>query len=1132
MTHDPEWQFRDKSVWRESELSESEEEENHGRQPIAAASAAEPGQKLDMPSAFGALGQITSVAAPAAENEVGHSRGMSLPGYGQGNLVSPASNKKHKCPYCSTEFTRHHNLKSHLLTHSQEKPFVCQTCQARFRRLHDLKRHTKLHIGERPHTCDKCGRRFARGDALARHNKGPGGCAGRRSSFGADDDFGEGLDSVEYEDEDEVDSGPYERRVSKPSRKRTLLEMSQDPNRNFHKQQSSNYPFSIPLQSLGDAGEFPLGLNQVQEEELWQSLKLDGMEDIQSVISKTLASITPKVALTDADTSFTSPNLNESNLPSFESPLPSVSNLNSYYLSTISSRASDPASDTLQPEKFDILDRSKAEQQRSLPKHSASSYWSVPEQLDFVRCIGHFGRDFAAIANHMGTKTETMVKNYLDREIDSGFRPELEKAADEADARRQRGEERGPPPAPTPITKRRNKRPPPHTPVVYGSSPYSSHPAVPNELANSATEEAEKQQPILNDALSYLDQVKIFYSDEPDVYNQFLNIMRDFKSGAIDTPAVIGRIVHLFSGNPDLVQGFNTFLPPGYRIESGAPLRVTTPMGSELRPTDHFNSDLTDHVNGIPNASEVALAAEVYADSIEADEALNGTAKTKSAKVDVLERLRKHNVDPEDFNPILLDNLVQKSSTEVAQAAEVYANSMKAQMASHMNSKNTSYDMNKGVPPNMALGGAQDYQMQLMLVEQQNNKRLLMAMQEQDMESKLLEQRRKESASPHTRTQSFRPYSEDKAPSRETTDQEPTLDWVPEYIHPNEQSFAMPKALEVGNFDQGLCPIKTCGRDVKDLKEHMLLHQNERPEKCSHPTCEYHTKGFARKYDKNRHMRTHYKGTMVCGFCPGSGNAAEKSFNRADVFKRHMTTVHGVEQTPPNSRKKAPSHTNVSKKHVHDRGPSGSCSICTVTFANAQEFYEHLDDCVLSVVHQTDPQEALNEKLLSSIVDDPSVRETMEKHMIPTSIGHDAYASFSEGYESEQEEDEDDETAIFEKTLRQYDVAQDAAVAATTDITGSKFTKTENIIDAPMAPTAPTTAPTMTDEGYHSMDKEENPSANEDETASNADSVRTDNRDSALPRHVKEQLSTYFAQEILDNVQLPEEELVSCIDSI
>ena len=45
-----------------------------------------------------------------------------------------SSTKKHRCPYCATEFTRHHNLKSHLLSHTQEKQYVCSTCQSRFRR--------------------------------------------------------------------------------------------------------------------------------------------------------------------------------------------------------------------------------------------------------------------------------------------------------------------------------------------------------------------------------------------------------------------------------------------------------------------------------------------------------------------------------------------------------------------------------------------------------------------------------------------------------------------------------------------------------------------------------------------------------------------------------------------------------------------------------------------------------------------------------------------------------------------------------------------------------------------------------------------------------------------------------------
>ena len=198
-------------------------------------------------------------------------RGMSLPMPGQQLAPRSPSQKKHKCPYCETEFTRHHNLKSHLLTHSQEKPYVCQTCNMRFRRLHDLKRHMKLHTGERPHICPKCDRKFARGDALARHSKGQGGCAGRRASmgsFGGDDDYegsnpgdgdDTGMDGVMY-----TNGAPMDGEMTEEERRRLSLPSIQAPGRpgsqdNYSSasRTPSTYPPAGPRPGQSAGGLYP-----------------------------------------------------------------------------------------------------------------------------------------------------------------------------------------------------------------------------------------------------------------------------------------------------------------------------------------------------------------------------------------------------------------------------------------------------------------------------------------------------------------------------------------------------------------------------------------------------------------------------------------------------------------------------------------------------------------------------------------------------------------------------------------------------------------------------------------------------------------------------------------------------------
>ncbi|KAL8874617.1 MAG: hypothetical protein Q9174_000080 [Haloplaca sp. 1 TL-2023] len=266
-------------------------------------------------------------------------------------------------------------------------------------------------------------------------------------------------------------------------------------------------------------------------------------------------------------------------------------------------------------------------------------------------------------------------------------------------------------------------------------------------------------------------------------------------------------------------------------------------------------------------------------------------------------------------------------------------------------------------------------------------------------------------ASPYLHTSAFQPYP--RGPDARRLSVASSLSRVSQENHRSSSL-----GFDDDGKERGRCPNPECGRLFKDLKAHMLTHQSERPEKCPIVICEYHQKGFARKYDKNRHTLTHYKGTMVCGFCPGSGSAAEKSFNRADVFKRHLTSLHGVEQTPPNSRKRSPTTSAAKKPSDFSGDAAGKCSTCSAMFNNAQEFYEHLDDCVLRVVQQEEPSEAINEQHLAEVANDHSVLDTLSRNMAPPGAdGDKAAAKVIEADEADEVDEGDDSGAFKNEAL-------------------------------------------------------------------------------------------------------------------
>jgi paired amphipathic helix protein Sin3a len=134
-----------------------------------------------------------------------------------------------------------------------------------------------------------------------------------------------------------------------------------------------------------------------------------------------------------------------------------------------------------------------------------------------------------------------------------------------------------PPRAPVPpggLSSSAAARSPPNAPggaVGLGAPPPAARPGPPAASAPPAPQPAPParggmRELRVEDALLYLDDVKREFGDRPRVYNEFLAIMKNFKSQEVDTPGVIARVSTLFRGYNNLILGFNKFLPDGYKI--------------------------------------------------------------------------------------------------------------------------------------------------------------------------------------------------------------------------------------------------------------------------------------------------------------------------------------------------------------------------------------------------------------------------------------------------------------------------------------------------------------------------------------------------------------------------------------
>ncbi|XP_024995556.1 paired amphipathic helix protein Sin3-like 3 isoform X2 [Cynara cardunculus var. scolymus] len=97
-------------------------------------------------------------------------------------------------------------------------------------------------------------------------------------------------------------------------------------------------------------------------------------------------------------------------------------------------------------------------------------------------------------------------------------------------------------------------------------SPQVKRPFVSERPGHPQMMDSNGQKLTTKDALTYLEKVKDIFQDKKEKYDEFLEVMKDFKEQRTDTTGVIARVKELFEGHQELILGFSPFLPKGYEI--------------------------------------------------------------------------------------------------------------------------------------------------------------------------------------------------------------------------------------------------------------------------------------------------------------------------------------------------------------------------------------------------------------------------------------------------------------------------------------------------------------------------------------------------------------------------------------
>ncbi len=100
--------------------------------------------------------------------------------------------------------------------------------------------------------------------------------------------------------------------------------------------------------------------------------------------------------------------------------------------------------------------------------------------------------------------------------------------------------------------------------------------------------------------LDYTKKVRRTFRNKPKLYKKFASILADVQNPDTDKMDIIKKVAVLFDGYPDLILGFNAFLPDGYSIEMQDDAVIVKVFDSD-RDTMRFVD--TGHIRSEPSLS-------------------------------------------------------------------------------------------------------------------------------------------------------------------------------------------------------------------------------------------------------------------------------------------------------------------------------------------------------------------------------------------------------------------------------------------------------------------------------------------------------------------------------------------------